>query len=171
MNFSVQLLCYSGFPYQLIGKESDRQCRRCGFDPWVGKIPWRRKGNSLQYSSMRNPMDRGACGAIIHGVAKELDMAQRLNNSIAFFRSQTSVWFFLYIFCFFVEILIVVMHRVSKRVEHFLITILNSLSVNSYTSFLKCQFLQMFVPLGHLSLVCVYVCLFTELYVVICAFA
>ena len=19
------------------------QCRRCGFDPWVGKIPWRRK--------------------------------------------------------------------------------------------------------------------------------
>ena len=25
------------------GKESAFQCRRCGFDPWVGKIPWRRK--------------------------------------------------------------------------------------------------------------------------------
>ena len=25
------------------GKESTCQCRRCGFDPWVGKIPWRRK--------------------------------------------------------------------------------------------------------------------------------
>ena len=28
------------------GKESARQCRnhkRCRFDPWVGKIPWRRK--------------------------------------------------------------------------------------------------------------------------------
>jgi len=25
------------------GKESACQCRRCGFDPWVGKIPWRRK--------------------------------------------------------------------------------------------------------------------------------
>ena len=25
------------------GKESVCQCRRCGFDPWVGKIPWRRK--------------------------------------------------------------------------------------------------------------------------------
>ena len=27
------------------GKESSCQCRRCkrhGFDPWVGKIPWRR---------------------------------------------------------------------------------------------------------------------------------
>ena len=30
----------------LVGKESACQCRRprrCGFDPWVGKIPWRRK--------------------------------------------------------------------------------------------------------------------------------
>ena len=24
-------------------KESTCQCRRCGFDPWVGKIPWRKK--------------------------------------------------------------------------------------------------------------------------------
>ena len=24
------------------GKESACQCRRCGFDPWVGKIPWKR---------------------------------------------------------------------------------------------------------------------------------
>lgn len=28
-------------------------------------------------------------------------------------------------------------HHVSECVEHFLITVLNSLSVNSYTSFLK----------------------------------
>ena len=25
------------------GKESACQCRRHGFNPWVGKIPWRRK--------------------------------------------------------------------------------------------------------------------------------
>ena len=25
------------------GKEPVCQCRRCGFDPWVRKIPWRRK--------------------------------------------------------------------------------------------------------------------------------
>ena len=24
-------------------KESACQCRRCGFNPWIGKIPWRRK--------------------------------------------------------------------------------------------------------------------------------
>ena len=26
-----------------VGKESACQYRRCGFDPWVGKFPWRRK--------------------------------------------------------------------------------------------------------------------------------
>ena len=30
-----------------------------GFDPWVGKIPWRRSGDSLQYSCLETPMDRG----------------------------------------------------------------------------------------------------------------
>jgi len=36
---------YSGLPRQLSGKESTCQCRRHkrhGFDPWVGKILWRR---------------------------------------------------------------------------------------------------------------------------------
>ena len=32
-----------GHPWQLTGKESTCQCRRLEFDPWVGKIPWRRK--------------------------------------------------------------------------------------------------------------------------------
>ena len=29
-----------------VGKESACQCRRCGFDPWVGKIPWLGNGNT-----------------------------------------------------------------------------------------------------------------------------
>ena len=36
----------SGFPWWLSGRESACWCRRCrrrGFDPWVRKIPWRRK--------------------------------------------------------------------------------------------------------------------------------
>ena len=32
-----------GLPRWVSGKESACQCRRCGFDPWVGRIPWRRK--------------------------------------------------------------------------------------------------------------------------------
>ena len=32
-----------GLPRWLRGKESACNCRRCGFDPWVGKFPWSRK--------------------------------------------------------------------------------------------------------------------------------
>ena len=32
-----------GLPGWLSSKESTCQCRKRGFDPWVGKIPWRRK--------------------------------------------------------------------------------------------------------------------------------
>ena len=28
---------------ELSGKESTYQCKRCGFDPWVGKTPWKKK--------------------------------------------------------------------------------------------------------------------------------
>ena len=32
-----------GFPGDSEVKDSTCQCRRCRFNPWVGKIPWRRK--------------------------------------------------------------------------------------------------------------------------------
>ena len=32
-----------GFPWWLSGKESTCQCRRCGFNPGLGRSPWRRK--------------------------------------------------------------------------------------------------------------------------------
>ena len=40
---------------ELVGKEPAHKCRRhkrLRFDPWVRKIPWRRKGNPLQYSCL-----------------------------------------------------------------------------------------------------------------------
>ena len=40
--FNREYSCF-GFPRWLSGKESLRQCRTCRFDPWVWKIPWRRK--------------------------------------------------------------------------------------------------------------------------------
>ena len=33
----------SGFPGGASSRESACKCRRCGFDPWIGKIPWSRK--------------------------------------------------------------------------------------------------------------------------------
>ena len=35
-------------------------------------------GNTLQYSCLENPMDRGAWRATVNGVAKELDTTERL---------------------------------------------------------------------------------------------
>ena len=34
---------HGGFPWWLSGKESTCQCKRHRFNPWVRKIPWRRK--------------------------------------------------------------------------------------------------------------------------------
>ena len=41
-----------------------------GFDPWVRKIPGEGNVNPLQYSCLKNPKDRGAWQAIVHGVPK-----------------------------------------------------------------------------------------------------
>ena len=39
----VKTIPATGLPWWLSGKESACHCRRCRFDPWVGKIPWRKK--------------------------------------------------------------------------------------------------------------------------------
>ena len=74
------------------------QCRRHGFDPWVGKIPWRRKwqpslvyqpvlgdariqrwiegrpcpgrSHNLVVGGTENPMGRGAWRVTVHSVTK-----------------------------------------------------------------------------------------------------
>ena len=59
------------------------QCRRSGiwgFDSWVGKIPWRRTPNPLQYSFQKTPMDQGAWQAIVHGVAKSRTQLKQLSK-------------------------------------------------------------------------------------------
>ena len=51
-----------------------------GSIPGLGRSLGEGNGNPLQYSCLGNPMDRGACRAIVHGVAKELDITWRLNH-------------------------------------------------------------------------------------------
>ena len=70
---TIRLCTPPGLPRWLNGKESASQCRRHRrreFHPWVGKIPWKGNGNSLQYSCLENPMDRGTWQATVHGVSK-----------------------------------------------------------------------------------------------------
>ena len=47
--------------------------------PGLGRPPGEGNDNPLQYSCLRNPMDRGASWATVHGVEKELDMTKGLS--------------------------------------------------------------------------------------------
>ena len=67
------------------GKESACQCRRRGFSPWVGKIPWNRKYQPTPNSCLENFMDRGAQWVTVHGAAEswtgQSDWAQHMAES------------------------------------------------------------------------------------------
>ena len=45
------------------------KCRRDGFDPWVGKIPWRRARQPTPVFLLENHVDRGTWWATVHGLA------------------------------------------------------------------------------------------------------
>ena len=57
------------------------------FDPWVRKIPWRRKCQ-LQYSCLENAMDRGAWKTTVHWVAE----TQLSENKRAFLGKLDRMW-------------------------------------------------------------------------------
>ena len=74
------LLCPLGFPGGSVVKNPPANEGDMGSIPGLGRSPGEGNGNPLQYSCLGNPMDRGAWQAIVHEVAKELDMTERLNN-------------------------------------------------------------------------------------------
>ena len=51
----------------------------------LGRSPERGNGNLLQYSCWKNPMDRGACWATVHGVSKELDTEPDTTEHLSIF--------------------------------------------------------------------------------------
>ena len=67
-----------GFPRGASGKEFTCKAGDSNSDPWVRKIPWRRKWQPTPYC-LENPMDRGTWQAhevTVHGDT-ELDMTER----------------------------------------------------------------------------------------------
>ena len=67
-----------------------RKWRRHRLDPWVRKIPWRRKWEPTLVFLLENAMDRGAWWAVVHGVAKSqtwLRMHAHCFLDISFFLS------------------------------------------------------------------------------------
>ena len=68
-------------PWWLSGKESACQYRRCRFDSWVGKIPWRRKWQPTPVFLPGESQGRGAWLAAIYGVAQSRTPLKRLSSS------------------------------------------------------------------------------------------
>ena len=59
-----------GLPRWPSGKESACQYRRCGLDPWIRKMPWRRERQPTPVSCLENPTDTAAWRATAYGVEK-----------------------------------------------------------------------------------------------------
>ena len=66
----------AGFSGGSDSEESACNAEDKGLIPGSGRSPGEGNGKPLQYSCLRNPMDRGAWWATVHGVAKELDMTE-----------------------------------------------------------------------------------------------
>ena len=62
-----------GFPGGSVVKNLPADAGDAVSIPQSGRPPGEGNGNTLQYSCLGNPMDRGAWQATVHGVAKELD--------------------------------------------------------------------------------------------------
>ena len=58
----IKVLC---IPWWLIWLKNPPACGRLGFDPWVGKIPWRREMLPTAVFCLRSSMD-----CIVHAVAR-----------------------------------------------------------------------------------------------------
>ena len=73
---ALAYLPFKGFPGGSVGKEFACNVGEIGSISGLGQSPREGNGNPFQYSCLQNPMDRGACWAIVHGVAKELDVTR-----------------------------------------------------------------------------------------------
>ena len=70
----------SGFSIVVTVMLECRRHRKCGFDPWVGKIPWRRTQQRAPVVLPGESHKQRSLGALVHGIV-ESDMTERLSNS------------------------------------------------------------------------------------------
>ena len=75
------------FPHSSLGKKSACSAGDQGSIPGLGRSPGEGNSNPLQYSRLENPMERGAWGAMVHGVARvRHDLATKITTTLGFTR-------------------------------------------------------------------------------------
>ena len=74
MNFKKKKIFFFNWsivlPWWLRWQRICLQCGRPEFNPWVGKIPWRRERQATPVFCLENSMDRGAWWSIVPRVAR-----------------------------------------------------------------------------------------------------
>ena len=69
------------FPGGTVVQNPSANVGDAGSIPGLGRSTGEGNDNSLQYSCLKNSMDRGAWWATVHETAKESDMNYQLNNN------------------------------------------------------------------------------------------
>ena len=69
-----------GFPGGSVVKNPLANAGVLSMIPGLGRSPGEGSGYPLQYSCLETPLDRGAWWSAVHGVPKELDKTEPLNN-------------------------------------------------------------------------------------------
>ena len=64
------MACIMDFPGGSVVRNSPANTGDAGSIPGLGRSPGEGNGNPLQYSWLETLMDRGAQGAIVHGIMK-----------------------------------------------------------------------------------------------------
>ena len=80
-----------GFPAGSDGKESACQCKRRGLDPWVGKIPWRRKRQATPVFWPGEAHGQRSLAGCRPGSCKQWHTTERLTLSHTWSRLQRGV--------------------------------------------------------------------------------
>ena len=82
--FAPTSACHKLFTAGSDGKESAYSAGGPGSIPGSGRSPEEGRGNPLPDSCLENPMDRGACGAAVHGVTKSQTLLNEFHSATHF---------------------------------------------------------------------------------------
>ena len=80
-NWHYNLSITLGLPWCFRGKESACQYRRCGFEPWARKNPWRREWQPTLGFLPREPHEQRSLAGYSPWDCKELDTTERLSRA------------------------------------------------------------------------------------------